>query len=208
MRDRRGLFALAVLLSVLIAGCRLLERSEVLQQKRIQLDGYAYDADLNKVGDARLDLEAEVVRRQKFREEPRLYLRGDGTLRIGHRTYRIVLPDTSPAFLWDNRGYCQNYFRGGRAYLDGEEFLISLHVSEAFDAAYGLIQLEPLPRAVPVPGAGQSIRWGHSGVCFDEEGKTNVEIWRIENPSFVAFTLGPQASPLEKLREYRDQFSP
>lgn len=49
---------------------------------------------------------------------------------------------------------------------------------------------------------------GYSGVCFDEEGKTNWEIWGFETPSLVAFTLGPDASPLEKLQGYRDRFSP
>lgn len=192
------------MLTVLLASaCGFLERSEVVRAEDLALDGHAYDAYLRRVGDAHLDLKAEVVRRQAFRKDPNLYLRGTGTLRIGDRQYRIVLPDTSPSFLSDSHGYCQSYFAGGgqTAFLEDEQVAIDLMVSEALDAAYGLIQLEPGP-------GSRVTSYGYSGVCFDDEGKTNVEIFRIDVPSFVAFTLGPQASPLEKLKEYRDRVTP
>lgn len=197
------MFALAALVFLVIPGCGVLERSEELRTEHVLLDGYAYDPDLRKIGDARLDLEVEVIRRQEFRREPRLYLQGEGTLSVGDRRYTIMLPDTTPSFLRDNRGLCQNYFEGlgRRAYLDGEPVSIDLKISESLNYAYGLIELEPIPglrRDSP----------GFSGVCFDEEGKTNWEIWRIKHPSFVAFTLGPDISPLEKLQEHRDRAGP
>lgn len=78
VRCRFALPVLAVLAALAAAGCR--ERTEVLRAERIVLDGHAYDAALRPVGPARLDLQAEVVRRSPPGGEPRLHPRGTGTL--------------------------------------------------------------------------------------------------------------------------------
>lgn len=182
------------------AGCGLLNRSEVLRSEHVALDGYAYDAELERVGNAHLELDVEVVRFQRFRQEPQTQLRGQGSLAIAGNEYRVVLPKESPSFLNSPAETCEAYYSGGgqRAHLGNEEVTIDLLVSESLGAAYGLIQLEP------TPGSRVDDR-GYSGVCFDDKGKTNWEIYKIDNSSLVAFDLGPDASSLEELRDYRDR---
>lgn len=137
-------------------GCGWLERSEVIRTETVSLHGYAYDADLRKVGDAHLDLQAEVVRHQEFRREPVLHLRGTGRLQVGDRHYTVVLPETSPSFLTDHRGDCQNYFEGGgqRAFLGDEGVTLNLLVSEDLGSAYGLIEWDPGTLQADYTGTG------------------------------------------------------
>jgi hypothetical protein len=52
---------LSLLILPLLAGCNLLDRTEIIKSQHISLDGFAYDIDLNPVGNARLDLWAEVI---------------------------------------------------------------------------------------------------------------------------------------------------
>lgn len=198
----RALSALLLLAAVLtaLAGCGLLERTRLLRDAHVVLDGHAYDARLQPQGPARLELRARVLQRSRPRAEPRLLLRGEGTLAIGARRYQLLLSAASPSFLSDMGPHCRDYFIGGgqRAWLDGQEVTIDLHVAAGLDAAYGLVQREPA-------AGGRRPSTDYGAVCFDEEGKTHWEIWRVDDPAFLAFTLGPEASPPEKLRQWRAQ---
>lgn len=201
-----------VLVLLLVSGCGALGKPEVLRTEEIVLDGYAYDADLVKIGDANLSMQLEVIRLRRSRPDALLQLRGVGTLRIAEQVFRVTLPATSPSFLSADPGSCQDYFGGGgqHAALAGEAYYLDLRLSESLDAAYGLIGSSPLIKPAPdlsrTEVAVQST--GFSSVCFDEEGKTNWEIFHIDDRDYVAFTLGPEANPLEKLEEYRNRHRP
>lgn len=200
------------LVVLLMSGCGALRQDEVPRTEEIVLDGYAYDADLVKVGDAHLSMQVEVIRSRRSRADDFLRLRGVGTLRIADQVYTVSLPAASPSFLNADPGPCQDYFVGGgqHAGLGGEAHYIDLRLSESLSAAYGLMGSDPLVK--PTPGLSTTDvaepSPGFSAVCFDEEGKSNWEIFQIDDRDYVAFTLGPEANSIEKLKDYRNRYRP
>lgn len=212
VHNRTTIILSIVLVLLLVSGCGALRKSEVLRTEEIVLDGYAYDADFVKVGDANLSMQIEVIRLRRYRADDLLQLRGVGTLRIADQEFRVALPATSPSFLSVDPGSCQDYFLGGgqHATLQGETHYIDFRLSESLNAAYGLIGSNPLSKPAPdlsnTDVAVQSP--GFSSVCFDDEGKTNWEIFHIDDRDYVAFTLGPEANSLEKLVGYRNRHRP
>lgn len=194
---------MSLLILPLLAGCNLLDRTEIIKSQHISLDGYAHDIDLNPVDNARLDLQAEVINHKKFRQKPLIELRGTGMLTIGNKVYTVILSNDSPSFLNGPEGVCDAYFEGGgqQAFLDGQKAAIQLFLSESLDSAYGLIGT--VPSSTPVSESG-----GYSGVCFDEQGRTNWEIYRFDDPSMAAITLGKDTFSLVTLREFKVQHTP